>query len=64
MFLSLQYFLNTSFQFFLHKQRITLFFIEYVKRIHRNSSGHTGKLAGKGFYEYPNPRYLEKDFLK
>ncbi|WP_345244464.1 3-hydroxyacyl-CoA dehydrogenase [Pontibacillus salipaludis] len=26
--------------------------------------GHTGKLAGKGFYEYPNPRYLEKDFLK
>ncbi len=28
------------------------------------SKGYTGALSGRGFYRYPNPEYLEPDFLK
>jgi 3-hydroxybutyryl-CoA dehydrogenase len=28
------------------------------------NKGHTGVLSGQGFYRYPNPEYLEPDFIK
>jgi len=28
------------------------------------SKGHTGVLSGQGFYSYPNPEYLDPEFLK
>ena len=35
---------------------------EYVK-IELMDKGRTGVLAGKGYYDYPNPAYAAADFL-
>lgn len=37
--------------------------IDYLEQ-HFISKGHTGALSGQGFYSYPNPEYMEPDFLK
>ena len=37
--------------------------IEYLEE-HFINKGFTGALSGRGFYSYPNPEYLEPDFLK
>jgi len=37
--------------------------IDYLEE-HFISKGHTGALSGRGFYRYPDPQYLEPDFLK
>lgn len=37
--------------------------IDYLEE-HFISKGYTGALSGWGFYSYPNPEYLEPDFLK
>lgn len=42
---------------------------QYLKNIayleeHFINKGHTGELSGQGFYRYPNPEYLEPDFIK
>ena len=36
--------------------------VEYLKA--RIDAGKLGKASGEGFYQYPNPAYLDKDFLK
>ena len=35
---------------------------EYIKK-HFLDTGRTGLLAGKGYYEYPNPTYQQPNFL-
>ena len=35
---------------------------EYIKE-HFLDTGRTGLLAGKGYYEYPNPTFQQLDFL-
>jgi len=37
--------------------------IDYLEK-HFINRGHLGALTGKGFYSYPDPEYLEPDFLK
>ena len=37
--------------------------IDYLEE-HFISKGYTGALSGRGFYSYPDPEYLEPDFLK
>jgi 3-hydroxybutyryl-CoA dehydrogenase len=37
--------------------------IDYLEE-HFISKGHMGALSGQGFYSYPDPEYLEPDFLK
>lgn len=37
--------------------------IDYLEE-HFLSKGHTGVLSGQGFYSYPNPEYLDPEFLK
>ena len=37
--------------------------IDYLEE-HFISKGHLGALSGQGFYSYPDPEYLEPDFLK
>ena len=37
--------------------------IDYLEE-HFISKGYTGALSGRGFYSYPNPEYLQADFLK
>lgn len=36
--------------------------IDYLEE-HFISKGYTGALSGQGFYSYPNPEYMEPDFL-
>jgi 3-hydroxybutyryl-CoA dehydrogenase len=35
---------------------------EYIQE-HFLDTGRTGLLAGKGYYEYPNPTFQQADFL-
>ncbi|MDT7510133.1 3-hydroxyacyl-CoA dehydrogenase family protein, partial [Bifidobacterium sp. H1HS16N] len=37
-------------------------FLEKVRKM--LDEGKTGSDAGHGFYDYPNPRYKDEDFLK
>ena len=37
--------------------------IAYIEE-HFLNKGHRGVLSGKGFYSYPNPAYLEPEFIK